>query len=198
MATDSRIEIEGSSDIVVQFFECSLHSILYQRGVYPHEDFDFEARFGMNVLVSRNDELNLYLEEIIKQLHTWMHSNTIKKLVLVIKSKDTNETLERWQFDVKTTNDKSKLTKEFDASKSTQEIRAILRQITACVSFLPTLEDECTFNVLVYADKDVEVPTSWADSDANLIPGGGEHVRLRSFSTDKHKIEPIVAYQLHQ
>ncbi len=38
------------------------------------------------------------------------------------------------------------------------EIQSIFRQITASVTFLPQLEGDCTFNVLVYADADSEVP----------------------------------------
>src|ERR1700721_1775331 len=45
------------------------------------------------------------------------------------------------------------------------EIQAIIRQITASVTFLPMLEGRCTFNVLVYADADANVPDEeWGDS----------------------------------
>lgn len=52
-----------------------------------------------------------------------------------------------------------------------------------------------SFKVLVYTDKDVEVPDLWQDDDACLIPGGGEHVRLKLVSTLVHNIEPFVAYK---
>lgn len=35
--------------------------------------------------------------------------------------------------------------------------QAIIRQITASVTFLPLLEEPCTFDMLVYTDKDVQV-----------------------------------------
>lgn len=38
------------------------------------------------------------------------------------------------------------------------EIQAIIRQITASVSFLPMIDDPCTFEMLVYTDKDTETP----------------------------------------
>ncbi|KAI8068001.1 DNA-binding protein [Gongronella butleri] len=194
MATDKSIEIEGAADIVVQFFECSLHSILYQRGVYPPEDFHVVKKFGINVLKSLDDDVNNYLDEILNQLNTWLKTNTLNKFVLVIKSKDTQEIVERWQFDIKAIPPGDAIA--HDMSKCTKEIQAILRQITASVSFLPTLEEECTFNVLVYANKDVVVPPTWGDSGPSFIPGGGEHVKLKSLTTSKHSIEPFVAYQL--
>jgi hypothetical protein len=41
------------------------------------------------------------------------------------------------------------------------EIQAIIRQITASVTFLPMLEDQCTFDLLVYTRADSEVPQQW-------------------------------------
>lgn len=62
------------------------------------------------------------------------------------------------------------------------EIQAIIRQITASVSFLPLLEEQCTFDLLVYTDKDSEVPALWEESDPRFIKDSTE-VRLRSFTT---------------
>jgi hypothetical protein len=62
------------------------------------------------------------------------------------------------------------------------EIQAIIRQITASVSFLPLLEEQCAFDLLVYTDKNSEVPALWEESDPRYIKDSAE-VRLRSFST---------------
>jgi len=75
------------------------------------------------------------------------------------------------------------------------EIQSIFRQITASVTFLPELDGDCTFNVLVYADADSEVPMEWGDSDAKEIQNG-EKVQLRSFSTSNHKVDTLVSYRL--
>ena len=75
------------------------------------------------------------------------------------------------------------------------EIQSIFRQITASVTFLPQLDGHCTFNVLVYADADSEVPLEWGDSDAKEIKGA-ERVQLRSFSTSSHKVDTLVSYRL--
>ena len=75
------------------------------------------------------------------------------------------------------------------------EIAAIFRQITASVTFLPQLAGDCTFNVLVYADADSEVPVEWGDSDAKEIVNG-ERVQLRGFSTSSHRVDTLVSYRL--
>ncbi|KAL8944787.1 MAG: hypothetical protein Q9216_000209 [Gyalolechia sp. 2 TL-2023] len=75
------------------------------------------------------------------------------------------------------------------------EIQSIFRQITASVTFLPQLDGNCTFNVLVYADADSDVPIEWGDSDAKEIKNG-EKVQLRSFSTSNHRVDTLVSYRL--
>ncbi|KAF8935916.1 Mitotic spindle checkpoint component mad2 [Haplosporangium gracile] len=75
------------------------------------------------------------------------------------------------------------------------EIQAILRQITASVSFLPMLDEKCTWTILCQTEKDAEVPATWSDADPHLVHNA-EQVKLRSFSTNLHKIDALVAYRL--
>ena len=74
------------------------------------------------------------------------------------------------------------------------EIQSVFRQITASVTFLPMLDGNCTFNVLVYADADSDVPLEWGDSDAKEIENG-EKVQLRSFSSSNHRVDTLVSYR---
>lgn len=159
----------------------------------------------------------------MSQLNKWMVGGKISKLVVVITSKETGENVERWQFDVqifskaksssrsKSTTpgatdkenaaaaagspDEAAAVQEKTETEIQQEIQAIFRQITASVTFLPVLDGNCTFNVLVYADADSEVPVEWGDSDAKEITNG-EKVQLRSFSTNNHRVDTLVSYRL--
>ena len=51
------------------------------------------------------------------------------------------------------------------------EIQAIIRQITASVTFLPMLEDKCTFDLLVYTKADSAVPQQWCVSSPSPTAG---------------------------
>jgi mitotic spindle assembly checkpoint protein MAD2 len=62
------------------------------------------------------------------------------------------------------------------------EIQAIIRQITASVTFLPLLNEPCSFDLLVYTKKEAAVPKKWEDSDPCYIMNSQE-VKLRSFTT---------------
>ncbi|ORX91542.1 HORMA domain-containing protein [Basidiobolus meristosporus CBS 931.73] len=202
--TKGNITLRGSTQIVVEFFDYSINSILFQRGLYPPEDFKMVKKYGLNMLVTTDDALQTYLKQVMSQLNEWMLDGKISKLVLVINSKETMEVLERWQFDIQIvspenggqTENKSGAAPQKTEKEIHAEIQAIIRQITASVTFLPVLEEKCSFNILVYADKDVEVPTTWIDSDPHYIKKNSEQVKLRSFSTNIHKIDALVAYRL--
>ncbi|KAI0802666.1 mitotic spindle checkpoint component mad2 [Xylaria sp. FL0064] len=223
-----KLSLKGSAKLVAEFFQYSIHTILFQRGVYPAEDFTAVKKYGLNMLVSADDQVKAYIKKIMSQLDRWMQHGKISKLVIVITDKDTGEHVERWQFDVQIlASSKSKKTSRAttpaaadqenssgsnsksdgaaatmstaDPSKTEAEIQAeiaaLFRQITASVTFLPQLAGDCTFNVLVYADADSEVPVEWGDSDAKEIVNG-ERVQLRGFSTSNHRVETLVSYRL--
>jgi len=209
-----KLSLKGSSKLVAEFFEYSINTILFQRGVYPAEDFSPVKKYGLNMLVSSDDQVKAYIKKIMSQLNKWMIGGKISKLVVVITSKETGEHVERWQFDVQLFNKSSKKSSSKKATdkenavpeegeaplekteKEIQdEIQSIFRQITASVTFLPQLDGNCTFNVLVYADADSEVPLEWGDSDAKEIKDG-EKVQLRSFSTSNHRVDTLVSYRL--
>ncbi len=75
-----------------------------------------------------------------------------------------------------------------------REIQAIIRQITSSVTFLPLLEDPCTFDLLIYTPNDCMVPKKWEESDPKYISKSNE-VRLRSFTTKIHKVGTSVTYK---
>ncbi|KAK7535220.1 DNA-binding protein [Phyllosticta citribraziliensis] len=240
-AKTHKLALKGSSKIVSEFFEYSIHSILFQRGVYPAEDFSPVKKYGLTMMVSADDQVQAYIKKIMTQLRKWMQGAKINKLVIVVTSRETGEHVERWQFDIdifgktkpapaakpspspsastpaaaaadddqtennnEDENDEASKQqrprdpsppKEKTEAEIQSEIQSLFRQITASVTFLPMLDGNCTFNVLVYADADSDVPVEWGDSDAKEIEGG-EKVQLRSFSTSQHKVDTVVSYRM--
>ncbi|KAL8925125.1 MAG: hypothetical protein Q9208_003630 [Pyrenodesmia sp. 3 TL-2023] len=194
-----KLSLKGSSKLIAEFFEYSVNTILFQRGVYPAEDFTAVKKYGLNMLVTSDDQVKAYIKKIMSQLNKWMVAGKISKLVVVITSKETGEHVERWQFDLlhRLTfghSETDQLPPEKTEKEIQSEIQSIFRQITASVTFLPQLDGNCTFNVLVYADADSDVPIEWGDSDAKEIKNG-EKVQLRSFSTTNHRVDTLVSYR---
>ena len=197
-ATKNNITLKGSTAIVTEFFGYAVNSILYQRGIYPPESFERKNKYGLGMLVTTDEQLKAYLVNILQQINDWMVQKTLQKLVLVVTAVGSHEVLERWVFDIVQESgvDGDGTAKVEKSDKEIQtEISAIIRQITASVTFLPLLEEACTFDLLVYTNDDAEVPVQWEESDARLIETNEEQVKLRSFSTSVHKVEGSVSYK---
>lgn len=194
--SSGKLLLKGSSKIVADYFEFAINSILFQRGIYPQEDFITVKKYGLQMLLSNDDEVRDYIQQIMKQIKKWIYGNRIGKLVVVILSKSTTETIERWEFSInivqEDNNQETKSTEQIQ-----REIQAIIRQITSSVTFLPTLDDdEYTFNVLVHTDPTNEnVPMEWADAQDKLINGTVESVSMRNFQTNVHNVGTTVQYK---
>ncbi|GIQ91807.1 mitotic spindle checkpoint protein Mad2, partial [Kipferlia bialata] len=74
--------------------------------------------------------------------------------------------LERWEFDIAAGEDAETGQSQKTSKAVTGEIQALVRQITASVTFLPMIEEPCTFDILVYTSQDTETPAQWEVSDA--------------------------------
>ncbi len=175
------------------------------------------------MMISIDEDVKAYVKKIMAQLHRWVYGGKITKLVVPIINKDTDEVVERWQFTLeifeepqnstqstklnssgnngngngngneneKTHNNNAKSKQEIQ-----KEIQAIIRQITASVTFLPVLTGSHTFNVLVYTNANSKVPSQWVDTngDGKEIENG-ELIQFRSFSTNNHKVGTFVSYK---
>ncbi len=146
----------------------------------------------------------------MSQMESWLTDGDVQRLALVVSGIDSGETLERWQFNVSVDNasdgsveisragndenashnvmkgstDKASVTKmgKKTVKEVHDEIQAIIRQITASVTFLPLLNEPCSFDLLIYTNTTAVVPKKWADSDPCYIMNSQE-VKLRSFTT---------------
>jgi len=196
-AAATGLTLKGSVRTVAEFFKYSVNNILYQREIYPSETFKAEKAYGLSLFVTTEPGLAGYLANVLSQIETWLETGNLQKLVLVITSQTTGETLERWVFDLQTDTSAVKGPNDrIDKSEKevTAEIAAIQRQITASVTFLPLNDEPCAFDLLVYTDDDIQVPKAWEESDPRLIVNSDE-VKLRSFTTKVHKVDAAVSYK---
>jgi len=169
--TRTHLTLKGSTALVHEFFNYSVQSILYQRSIYPSEDFRTVKKFGLQMLATTDDDLADYLDRAMGQLKKWLEQGKVRRLVVAIVEKESQETVERWQFDVEVlrpgTDEAPTYAWHADSSagndaqvpKSLQktdaqvkaEIAAIIKQITASCTFLPVLEEPCTCQLLIQA-----------------------------------------------
>lgn len=112
-----------------------------------------KQEYGLTLLVSTDSEVNKFLENVLAQIKDWLELRKIKKLVVVLNSVETKETLERWEFKIENEVDGEGKVVEGavkDEKKIKGEIRDVIRQITASVTFLPLLDCLCSFDILIY------------------------------------------------
>ena len=128
----------------------------------------------------------------------YLMAHMLQKVVVVVTGVDSAETLERWSFDIEADKEVTAdgpAKHEKCQKEITGEIQAIIRQITASVTFLPMLDEPCAFEILLYTDKDAKSAAEWEESDAKFI-ANSEEMRLRSFSTKVHKVHSMVSYKV--
>merc|ERR1711933_608803 len=167
---------------------------------YPEETFEAKKQYNLQIMVTKNKELQNYLKNILQQIQEWLLKGDIQKLVLVIASIDDGTVLERWVFNVET--DKTSINNNNNNNKKNKsikdiqnEIRGIIRQITSSITFLPLLEVPCSFNILIHTDRKCKIPKLWQESQPKYITNS-EMVRLRSFNTNIHKVDALVSYKV--
>lgn len=197
----SKLALKGSSKVVADYFEFAINNILFQRGIYPPEDFVTVRKYDLPMLVSADDEVKSYIQKIMDQVKKWVYGGRLSKLVVVILNKATTESVERWEFSLDLNDDLASDTPK-DRLTIRREIQAIIRQVTASVSYLPFLkDDEYTFNVLVYTDPSYDtrnIPLEWADTngDGRAIEGEADSVKFSTFETNLHSVGTMVSYKL--
>lgn len=200
--TLSKLALKGSSKIVADYFEFAIHSILFQRGIYPAEDFVTVRKYDLPMLVSSDDDVKAYIKTIMTQVKKWIYGGRLSKLVVVIINKASTESVERWEFALDITEGSGDGDGEKSKPEIQREIQAIIRQITASGTYLPVLaDDEYTFNVLVFTDPSYDtrnIPTEWVDTygDSKMIDGASDSVKFTTFNTSLHSVGTSVSYKL--
>jgi mitotic spindle assembly checkpoint protein MAD2 len=198
---DHCVTLSGSAELVTEFFAFSVNTLLYQRGIYAPETFTRVSKYGMTMLVSSDEKVEAYLKSVLNQMKLWLQRGDLDRVVVVISSVATSAVLERWAFNVRSSAsaaaDENEDANTGDSGKAQAkimaEIQALVRQITASVTFLPLLDEPCSFDMLIYTKKDAETPALWEESGPRTI-AKNHQVQLRSFSTSVHNVDACVAY----
>lgn len=127
----------------------------------------------------------------------WMIKRLVNKVALIITNVKTLEVMERWDFNVHYEGDVDAgdgVASDKPLKQVQNEIRDVLRQIASSVAYLPLLDCLCSFDVQVYTKNDVNLPPEWADTKPADIKNA-QSVKLRSFSTNIHRMDTAVTYK---
>ncbi|GAB0099990.1 mad2 [Sergentomyia squamirostris] len=196
------ITLTGSSTIICEYLNFGVNSILFQRGIYPPENFSTTQQYGLTIYMSKDEKIMEFLKNVLGQAQEWVAGNKVEKISMVITNAHTKETLECWDFKIQSDQENAanengkEVTSSKDLKRIQQEIRDVMRQISATVSFLPLLDCVCSFDVLIHTLKDMNLPEKWADTESVFIQNA-QAVQLKTFSTGLHTLSTVVNYKMN-
>lgn len=188
--------MKGSAEIICDYLNYGINSILFQRGIYPPDTFQTVENYELTMFMSTDKKIIEFLEKTLVQLKEWLVLKYVNKIALIITNVKSRETLERWDFKVEYEGDTSNGEVVSDKPLSTikKEIRDVVRQITASVTYLPLLDCICSFDVQIYTKDNIELPEEWTESEPANIKNA-QSVKMKAFSTKLHKMETVVTYK---
>ncbi|XP_063703540.1 mitotic spindle assembly checkpoint protein MAD2A [Culicoides brevitarsis] len=200
-ATKNAITLKGSAAIISEYLKYGINSILFQRGIYPGESFTNEQNYGLTILMSTDPKIKDYLNQVLSQLEDWLRNDQVEQISMIIKDVAHDEIVECWDFKVtpekvlEEAKDVKKVTSDKDLKKIQAEIRDVMRQIAATVSYLPLLDCTCSFDVLIHTKELIDMPSEWSEAKAAEIKDK-QVVSLKSFSTGLQKMDTVVSYKM--
>ena len=77
-STSNAITLKGSTELVTEFFGYAVNNILFQRGVYPPEEFERKQKYGLGVMVTTETKLREYLVGALEQVNDWLMGKDLK------------------------------------------------------------------------------------------------------------------------
>ncbi|KAG8690761.1 Mitotic spindle checkpoint component mad2 [Ceratobasidium sp. 394] len=184
----------GSPAAIIEFLYYAVNSILFYRGVYESEDFRAVTKYEQDLVITRDDEVTKFLDRFFKQVEVWLGQNLIHRVILVIVSKDTGKTLERWVFNLEPHTGPAHL------DKIQLKIQSSLKQLKATIPIFPDINEPTVFNLLAVAKDDPSHPLDgtaekWTDAHPHAIPADTrEQTALRGFNTSDTKMDMNVVY----
>lgn len=144
------------------FLIVAIHTILFERGLYPPETFLLTRAYNFPVRQNRHPLVCKWILDAVSAVQEQMLKGAVRRVVFVIYS-DQQEVLERFLFDVErfpAVPEKEAYT-EFESETGTdaevkvskvdveEQLRATVRKLAYCGGKLGELPDGCTYTIAV-------------------------------------------------
>ncbi len=174
------------------FLVVSIHTILYERGIYPASTFISARKYNFPVRQNRHPKVCQWILDAVAAVESEMLKGTVSKVAVVLYSPDA-QVLERFMFDVSSfpsvpanesltpfeevgsaeDNDSESNTKESLVDVE-EQLRATVRNLAYCGSKLGPLPEGCTYTVAVELKEDADPPigvspVSYGDDSDGLM-----------------------------
>ncbi|KAG9099329.1 Mitotic spindle checkpoint component mad2 [Ceratobasidium sp. 370] len=195
--TPPNLTASGSPATIIEFL---YYAVNRQENLdYPIHQFNPNpklkiTKYEQDLVITRDDEVTKFLDRFFKQVEEWLGQNLIHRVILVIVSKDTGKTLERWVFNLEPHTGPAHL------DKVQLKIQSSLKQLKATIPIFPDINEPTVFNLLAVAKDDPSRPLGetaekWTDAHPHAIPADiRDQTSLRGFNTSDTKLDMNVVY----
>eukprot|EP01116_Phalansterium_solitarium_P005235 TRINITY_DN16691_c0_g1_i1.p1 TRINITY_DN16691_c0_g1~~TRINITY_DN16691_c0_g1_i1.p1 ORF type:complete len:245 (+),score=68.78 TRINITY_DN16691_c0_g1_i1:121-855(+) len=154
-------------DVLCEFFEVVVHSILFVRDLYPKAVFERRRKYNLPVMMSRSPELNEYIVEVVASLRPWLEKSLIERFGVVIADK-LGEPLERFMIEcapARATGPRAATLADIEAG-----LRGCLLRLNAADALFEPNPPGCQFSIVAYTrgQQEAAQSVSWlaaADSE---------------------------------
>jgi len=157
-----------------EFLTVAIHTILYERSLYPRTSFLTARRYNHPVRQSRHPKVCEWINDAITAVENELLKGVVASVAVVIFNKD-NKAMERFVFDasrfpiVPTADLDTPLERRDSDGEEVdvlpqidmeEQFRATMSKLTNCQSALKPLPQGCTFTVAVELKPDGDAPVS--------------------------------------
>jgi mitotic spindle assembly checkpoint protein MAD2B len=154
----------------LDFLTVAIHTILYERQIYPHESFISARKYNYPVRQSRHPEVCEWINDAINALEVELLKGTVDRVAVVIFSMY-DQPMERFMFDLSkfpfvpkkdwhvpfASND-SKDESRIPVVNMEEQFRAVMSKLAFCHRSLLPLPQDCTFTLAIELKDEADAP----------------------------------------
>lgn len=161
--TDVVVTFQTFVAVFCDFLLVAVHSILYERNIYPKESFLSTKKYNYSVRQSRHPKVCQWITDAVAAVHAELLKGTVDRTALVIYSAQ-DIPLERFVFDLsrfpivpkeyhftpmsRTTDDGESIA-VLPRVDLEEQMRGTMSRLSTCNSRLAPLPDNCTFTLAI-------------------------------------------------
>ncbi|OTA25958.1 hypothetical protein BTJ68_12429 [Hortaea werneckii EXF-2000] len=145
------------------FLTVAIHTILYERAIYPRTSFLSARKYNFPVRQSRHPRVCEWINDAVNSVETELLKGTVERVLVVLYTKE-NEPVERFVFDVsrfpsvpasdldtplERRNANGEKLQVLPIVDMEEQFRATMSKLANCATSLRALPEHCTFTVAI-------------------------------------------------
>ncbi|XP_064599148.1 mitotic spindle assembly checkpoint protein MAD2B-like [Liolophura sinensis] len=137
-----------AADIMCEFMEVAIHTVLYMRGIYPSRVFSKRKKYNVPVQICQHPDVLKYVENIVEGMKCLLSENEMEKVVIVVTG-EKQKPLERFVFDIAPSGQAGTQSDKY-LFRLESSLRGFLLKLNVCDAMLTPASQEKTWTVHIH------------------------------------------------